>query len=191
VISRTLLALAFGLLLLAPARPDSPSPDSPLVKSSSDQRIRITLLYIGPTSDPAASKPFVLVYLLEDCRSDDEITQHTIVDAGGPTLDVNYTLMPWGPELKDAAEGTLTDVSRSDDYKYLDVYNTDQLKQSYPHVRFPHLARPDRARLLAVFYDKVHQGPFDITFRDHIPASGYLNIQFNQIALGTSYSSSP
>ena len=173
------------LLALAPilARADDlgDDSDSSLAKSSSDHRIKVTLLYVGPIKDPQIHQPFVVTYLVEDCRSDEELQRHPWKLPGG-AIDSNYYLAPSIPELKDGTHH-LVDISVNADERSRQYVGASEpiFKKIYPGVVVPVPAQPDRAGIYEYFYKMVPPGPYQIVLHDSIPAYGRNNFHFHDI----------
>jgi hypothetical protein len=181
-------AVAFGLLLLflAPIRAEdflkeALEENSPLVKTSSDHRVKVTLLYIGPMKEKLLDYTFVITYLVEDCTSDAEFQRNqqgtTTTEGHGPVSP--YALFPAAAEVKDGSHQVVGHPGGN----YLQYKNAllPDFKANYPKVTLPAVEHPDRARIYQCFYKSVLTGPFDITLHDYIPAYGQNSFHFRDV----------
>lgn len=187
---RLILLLAALLLVFMPIRAEdylkeaqqANSPDSPFVKISSDRRVKVTLLYIGPVHDKQIHSPFVVVYLREDCRSDEDYERHHITFSkdGYETGGGEYYLPPSVPEVKDHSRRLLTDGAEERARGYDGASQAD-FTSLYPNIKIPTVEHPKRVGIFEYFFKSVATGPFDITMHDHFAAYGENNIRFRDI----------
>jgi len=183
-------AVALGLLIfcLPPVRSDDHLLDgatadaSPLTQTSSDQRIKVTLLYVGPVTDVQIHQPFVVMYMVEDCRTDEELQRHPYKTAQG--IDSQYYLAPAIPEVKDGTHHLLSDggSERARSYK---AALFPIFAKTYPNLKLPPADHPDRIGVYEYFYKDLPTGPFDITLHDSIQGYGENNFHFRDIDVGT------
>ena len=187
MILKSILALAGFILCLGPVRSDdfikqALGENSPLVKVSSDHRIKVTLLYLGPVHDAQIQSAFVLVYLQEDCRSDEEYERHHITFSkdGYETGGGEYYLQVSTPEIKDHSHRLLTDSAQERARGY-DGAPADDFKALYPTVKVPAVDHPKRAGIYEFFFKSVATGPFDVTLHDHFEAYGENSFHFRDV----------
>ena len=142
--------------------------------TSSDGKIKITVLYVGPIHDKQIPQPFVVVYLREDGRSDSEIKDHPEVHLIPLTPDVfpstTSSALPktdWGSER-----------SR--------VYTTALMapfRALYPKITIPVPDVPDHAEVFEFFYKVVPDGPLRIVFHDTYVFASPNHIGFDDIPI--------
>jgi len=181
------VSLAIGLitpLLLAPLRAEdylkeAQNENSPLVKTSSDQRVKVTLLYVGPMKWKLLDYVFVITYLVEDLGPDDEYERHVASEHAPPGRVSKYDLFPAGIEVKDGSH-QLVEHPGGNYYEYKEALRSD-FKTDYPGLTLPDVAHPTRARVYQNFYKRILTGPFDITLHDWIQAYGPNNFRFQDI----------
>jgi hypothetical protein len=166
---------------LAPARADDEElgTDSPWSKTSSDGRIKVTLLYVGPIKDSQTTQPFVITYMVEDCRSDEELLRHPWKLAGG-AIDSQYYMAPAAPELKDGTHHLVDDRGEERSRGYAGAVQPN-FKEIYPNVILPIPARPERVGIYEWFYKVLPSGPYDVVLHDSIPAYRQNNFYFRDI----------
>lgn len=181
----SLLALLLGLVPLRAEDylHEAQDENSPLVQTTSDHRIKFTLLYVGPVTDKQIHDPFVVVYMREDCRSDEDLAQHHAVrTADNAAIDTEFALLTKLPEVRGSA-GRLKDYG-SERARGYDGVETPAFKETYPQLKLPapdHPGHLERVSILEYFFKSVPTGPFDITLHDNIGAYGESGVHFHDI----------
>ncbi len=179
------------LLVLIPLRAEdylkeaqeenAPQDTSPLVKLSPDHRIKVTLLYIGPVSDKQIPLPFVVVYMVEDCRTAEDLAHHHATPTpDGHFIDGGYLLTTYPPDIKDGTGKTLARGGQERCREYKGGLEED-FKALYPQINLPAPDHPDKSGILEYFYKDAARGPFDITLHDRIVAYGESSFHFRDI----------
>jgi hypothetical protein len=80
--------------------------NSPLIQTSSDQRIKVTLLYVGPMKRKLLDYVYVITYLVEDLGPEDEYERHVAAEHAPPNRVSRYDLFGAGMEVKDGSHQT-------------------------------------------------------------------------------------
>jgi len=171
--SRRGLVLAALVLGLGSAVADDVYPS----QTSSDGKIKITLLYAGSVHDKQFSHPFVVVYLCEDGRTDDEIKSHPDVHLIPLTPDVypsntNLALpnTDWGSERAQSYDTALMPMFRA----------------RYPSIAIPMPDVPAHAGVYEFFYKVIPQGPLRIVFHDTYVFKSPNRIGFDEVPVSDS-----
>jgi hypothetical protein len=160
---------------------NAPADTSPVVKMSPDHRIKVTLLYIGPVTDKQIPLPFVLVYMVEDCRTPEDLARHHATPTpDGHFIDGGFLLTTYPPDIRDGNGKTLDKHGQERAREYKGALLQD-FKNVYPQVKVPVPDHPDKCGILEYFYKDVAQGPFDITLHDSIVAFGESSFHFRDI----------
>jgi len=182
---RLIVALGLLAVFLGPVRSEdlikeAQEANSPVIKSSSDHRIKVTLLYVGPVNDPQIHQPFVIVYMVEDRRSEADLREHPWQIQPGNQIDSKYYLAPASPELKDST-GHLVIEKGPERARTYDVALMPMFKKVYPQLTLPAPDRPEKTGVYEYFYKIVPPGPFEITLHDSIEGYGKNNFHFRDI----------
>jgi len=188
---KAVIALGWLMIFMGVARSDDHLLDgdggadnnsSPLTQTSHDHRLRITLLYVGPVKDKQFASQSVVVYLLEDLRTDEEYERHhiTFSKEGYETGGGEYSLSLGNIEIKDGTHRLLTDNKEERCRQAVDECISEIL-QLYPNARIPKVENPKRSGIYEWFYVKPATGPFDVTVHDSFPAYGENNFRFNHV----------
>jgi hypothetical protein len=160
---------------------NAPQDASPLVKLSPDHRIKVTLLYTGPVSDKQIPLPFVVVYMVEDCRTAEDLARHHATPTpDGHFIDGGYLLTTYPPDIKDGTGKALPGgQERCREYK--GALQAD-FKTVYPQISLPTPDHPDKCGVFEYFYKEPARSPFDITLHDRIVAYGESSFHFRDIS---------
>jgi hypothetical protein len=147
-------------------------------QTSVDGRIKVTLLYVGPITDPQIHHPFVITYMIEDCRSDQELQRHPWKT--GTAIDSDYYLAPSAPEAYDTHHKRLifNVDERARTYK---VALMPMFKAIYPKVTLPPTDHPDATGVYEYFLKDIPEGPIDITLHDGIRAYRNNSFRFENV----------
>jgi hypothetical protein len=183
---KTILGVCLVLpLVLAPLRAEdylkeAQNENSPLIQTSSDQRIKVTLLYVGPMKRKLLDYVYVITYLVEDLGPEDEYERHVAAEHAPPNRVSRYDLFGAGMEVKDGSH-QLVEHPGGNTYTYKEALASADFKADYPGLTLPDVAHPARARVSQCFYKRILTGPLDITLHDWIQAYGPNSFRFHDI----------
>ena len=187
--TKMIIAVGLLILILSPIRAEdylkaAQEENSPFVKTSSDHRVKVTIIYVGPLKEKFLDYVFAVIYLAEDCSSDEQYKRNTSENPAPAGRVSMYDLFPSCPVVKD---GSHHDVGHpgGNCYQYKNALVAQELKERYPTLKIPTADHPDRARVYQCFYKSILTGPFDITLDDHIPAYGQNSFHFRDIDVGS------